>query len=167
MRPASLGCSAASPPDSQRHLQGWGSCGTEGHKSQQALRCSVTRTRYLGLRKDATVPLGWEDGEGSKFKQLPSSGNSRAGHTHKPETRAAASGRRLSAGLGRPLMEPAVRPESRAPKDRRVTTSQRRKHQAPRTRERHLATLRHPHPRQERQAVCICRAVSCLFYSLH
>lgn len=59
--------------------KGGRSCGTDGHESQRALGRSVTRTRHLGLRKDATAPLGWPGGEGRKCKQVPSSGNSRAG----------------------------------------------------------------------------------------
>lgn len=99
-------------------------------------------------------PLGGQVGRAanvSRFQAVETAGQV---HTHEPLTRTAASGRRSSGGLGRPLTEPAVSPERRAPKDRRVTTSQRRAHQAPRPPGLRLAPLRHPRPRQQRQAVC-------------
>lgn len=71
-------CSLA-PLTRRGTCKGGRSCGTDGHESQRALGRSVTRTRHLGLRKDATAPLGWPGGEGRKCKQVPSSGNSRAG----------------------------------------------------------------------------------------
>lgn len=81
--------------------RGGGSCGTEGHKSQWALGHSVTRTRHLGLRKDGTAPLGWQGGEGSKFKQLPSGGNSRAGPYAQARDRGHGFGQTLECGSGK------------------------------------------------------------------